>query len=100
MVNARDNDIFAESMVDLEEKDIRSPLIASERVRRWHSGYIGGVSLFDFAGFSQRMMKQMGCVDWQMIQMFAAGAQYTPKMPSLLGRLQSSTPPVSGDGRE
>lgn len=83
VVNALDNDIFAESIDDLD-KDIWRPLIASQSVRRWHFDYIGGVRLFDFAGLSQRM-KEMGCFDWQMIQIFAAGAECAPKMPSLEG---------------
>jgi hypothetical protein len=68
VVNALDNDIFAESMNALD-KDIWRTLIASESVQRWHFGYIGGVSLFDFAGSSQRM----SCFDWQMTQISAAG---------------------------
>lgn len=95
VVKALDNDIFAESMDDLE-KDIWRSLIASENVRRWHFGYIGGVSLFYFAGFSQRM-KQVGSFDWQMTQIFAAGAYYAPKMPSLEG-CNRAPRQVSGDG--
>lgn len=77
VVNALDNDIFAESIDDLN-KDIWRPLIASKSVRRWHSDYIGGVRLFDFAGFSQRV-KVMDWFDWQMTQIFAAGAECAPK---------------------
>jgi hypothetical protein len=54
VVNALDNDIFAESINDMD-KDIWRPLVASQMVRRCHSDYIGGVRLFDFTGFLRRM---------------------------------------------